>query len=129
MFWLKTLRSFSSRHGLSLLHENVKKLHTGNNSTHLFKKIQRYCDHRVGGIVQFLVEVSAVFRILVHVALDEPLLSSDNQADDTFIKRLFKTNDLVGIRAAVKGNHQMSLFLIEQPDAAFVGGYPPKSVG
>ena len=79
--------------------------------------------------MQFLVEVGAVFHIFVHVALDECLLTSDNQADDAFIKRLFKTNDLVGIRAAVEGNNKMLLPFVEQPDAALVGRYPLKSVG
>ena len=129
MLWLKTLRSFSSRHGLSLLNENVKKLHAGNNPTHVVKKIQRYGDHRIGGIVQFVVELSAVSRIFVHVALDKRPLTSDNQADDAFIKRLFKSNDLVGIRTAVVGNNKMLLSFIEQPDAALVGRYPLKTLG
>ncbi len=129
MLWLKTRRSFSSRHGLSLLQENIDKLHTGNNPTHLAKKIQRYGDHRIGGIVQFFVKDSAIIRVFVHVAVDERPLTSNNQAYDTFIKRLFEPNNLVGVRAAIEGSDKMLLLFIEQLDTARVGRYPLKSVG
>ena len=79
--------------------------------------------------MQFFVKDGAVIRVFVHVAVDERPLTSDNQAYDAFIKRLFKPNDLVRVRAAIEGSDKMLLFLVEQPDAARIGRYPLKSVG